>query len=240
MANPALSLNPSQPRAFTHQLARWVFVVTVPVLMCLIAVRAVMTPAFLVIEYNRPGFPADPFGLTTEQRLQFAPFALDYLIYGQPRSALGNLTFDDGTLLYNENELVHMVDVQTVTQAAFALAVGLALANGLIAVYLALRDRPLLYAALNGASVATVAIIGAVVVFSLAAWDRFFVLFHEMFFADGTWVFPYSDTLIRLFPEQFWFDAALIIGGLTLAQAALLFGLSRFLPQFRGRRVKSP
>jgi hypothetical protein len=28
-------------------------------------------------------------------------------------------------------------------------------------------------------------------------------LFHQIFFSAGTWMFLYSDTLIRLFPERF-------------------------------------
>jgi hypothetical protein len=35
-------------------------------------------------------------------------------------------------------------------------------------------------------------------------------------------MFNYSDTLIRLFPEKFWFDAALTISGLSLLGGLLL------------------
>jgi uncharacterized membrane protein len=47
-----------------------------------------------------------------------------------------------------------------------------------------------------------------------------------MFFAQGTWQFLYSDTLIRMFPEQFWFDAALVIGTLTSLGAIVILILS--------------
>ena len=39
----------------------------------------------------------------------------------------------------------------------------------------------------------------------------------------GTWLFSYSDALIRLFPVEFWFDATVMlaiigfVGGLALA-----------------------
>lgn len=42
------------------------------------------------------------------------------------------------------------------------------------------------------------------------------MLFHELLFEPDTWYFPTSDTLIRLYPEQFWFDSALTIGGITI------------------------
>ena len=39
-----------------------------------------------------------------------------------------------------------------------------------------------------------------------------FDTFHEVFFAEGTWRFPFSDSLIRLYPEQLFVDAAVAIG----------------------------
>jgi integral membrane protein (TIGR01906 family) len=77
--------------------------------------------------------------------------------------------------------------------------------------------------------------VGIVVTIVLAAivnWDFFFTTFHTMLFESGTWRFAYSDTLIRLFPEQFWFDAALLIGGLTtLIALLLLFAMWRWTPE---------
>ena len=35
-------------------------------------------------------------------------------------------------------------------------------------------------------------------------------------FADGSWTFSLDDTLIRLFPSQFWIDAGIAIAGLVL------------------------
>ena len=38
---------------------------------------------------------------------------------------------------------------------------------------------------------------------AVVAWQAWFVAFHEVFFAPGSWTFNYTDTLIRLFPEKF-------------------------------------
>jgi uncharacterized membrane protein len=43
----------------------------------------------------------------------------------------------------------------------------------------------------------------------------------------GSWLFSYSDTLIRLFPMQFWFDAMLAISLFSFAGRLLLMLLSR-------------
>ncbi len=192
-----------------------------PILTVLIMVRFVMSPLFLQIEYNRPGFPEDYYGFTREDRLIYAPYALDYLINGELLTYLSDLTFPDGSPLYNERELEHMDDVQAVTRAAFLIAILSGLAAFVIAIYLARAMRITLVRALRRGAVILLVILASIIVLVVANWDRFFTLFHQLFFADGTWVFLYSDTLIRLFPEQFWFDAAITIGGLSALVAVI-------------------
>jgi uncharacterized membrane protein len=61
----------------------------------------------------------------------------------------------------------------------------------------------------------------------LFGFGVFFVLFHDVFFQPGTWMFLYSDTLIRLFPERFWRDIFIIVGLLSIAGAALVIFVFR-------------
>ena len=199
-------------------------VITVPVLLTLLSVRLVMTPLFLQIEYSRPGFPEDFYGFTREDRLEYAPYALNYLLNSAGIEYLGDQTFPDGSPLYNARELRHMEDVKVVTRAAFRLLMWGGLAALVIVLYLgwSRRRRVILQQALMTGSILTLSLIGAIVLMALVAWNTFFDAFHDMFFESGTWRFAYSDTLIRLFPEQFWFDAALVIGILTSATALLL------------------
>ena len=177
-----------------------------------------MTPVFLSFEYHRPSFPADFYGFTREDRLTYAPYAIHYLLNGEDIDYLGNLTFPDGQSLFNARELHHMVDVKVFTQLAFAFAI----VAGLLAIGAAafLRRRPThFWAALRNGALLTIAIIAAIALTAIFNWEFFFTGFHKLFFESGTWQFLYSDTLIRLFPEQFWFDAALTVGGLTLLGA---------------------
>ncbi|MEO0599678.1 MAG: DUF1461 domain-containing protein, partial [Chloroflexota bacterium] len=62
------------------------------------------------------------------------------------------------------------------------------------------------------------------------AWDFFFTQFHNVFFEQGTWRFYYSDTLIRLYPERFWFEASLVVGVLTVVGALVILGISWWMP----------
>jgi integral membrane protein (TIGR01906 family) len=68
----------------------------------------------------------------------------------------------------------------------------------------------------------TLGLIGVIFAFILIAFGVVFVLFHQIFFASGTWMFFYSDTLIRLFPERFWRDIFLVVGGLSAGMSLLL------------------
>jgi integral membrane protein (TIGR01906 family) len=71
----------------------------------------------------------------------------------------------------------------------------------------------------------TTGIIAVILVAVLVAFSVFFVFFHQIFFESGTWVFRFSDTLIRLFPQRFWRDIFIVIGLLSLAGGvALGFG----------------
>ena len=59
------------------------------------------------------------------------------------------------------------------------------------------------------------------VVLIFANWTFFFDGFHEIFFKGNSWQFSNSDTLIRLFPQQFWFDASMSIGFVTVLGAMI-------------------
>lgn len=206
----------------------------IPILLVLVGARLLMTPLFFSFEYNRADFPADYYGFTSEDRLRYAPYATQYLTNGADIDYLGDLTFPDGSPLFNARELHHMRDVKAVTQTAFLLAtiIGvLALAATALLWRISRRDLRL---GLRGGALITLGLIAAVVVGSVLSWDTFFTDFHQLFFAQGTWQFLYSDTLIRLFPEQFWFDAALGIGGF-----AGLCALALLIASFRWRRLAS-
>lgn len=203
-------------------ILRTYMTVALPFLLALMSIRFVMTPLFLQFEYNRAGFPDDFYGFTREDRLNYAPYALEYLLNGDDIDFLGDLRFTDGSSMYNARELHHMCDVKVVTQYAYLAAVGGGLTAVIAAFYLYRTNRSLLRSGLFNGAIFTLSIIATIIVIAVINWDFFFTGFHNLFFTSGTWRFEYSDTLIRLFPEQFWFDAALTIGFLTFLNAVII------------------
>jgi integral membrane protein (TIGR01906 family) len=217
-------------------LLSWIVSILVPFALVGLGLRLLLTPLFLRVEYNMPYFPPDEYGFSKEDRLRWAPYALDYLVNSEDISYLGDLKFDDGTPLYNERELSHMDDVKRVTQGALRVwYLSLALL-ALLGVWgwfgnwwpdyrLGLMRGGWL---MVGLAVA----IGLIVLVGIALnpnvfWS-FFAGFHSLFFEGDSWLFLYSDTLIRLFPIRFWQDAFLLAAVIALGGGiALGWGLKQ-------------
>lgn len=228
-------------------------VLSIPLLLMIGSARLVMNPAFLRFEYTRPGFPVDVYGFSPEDRLAYGPLGIEYILSGAPMSFLGDLRLPlelcylppataDDCPMFNPSELQHMYDVQVVAQAIFLTGILLAITTGVfvVALYTTGYRHRLRMAVLQG-SLLTLGIVATIVLLAITAWDQFFTLFHQLFFEDGTWRFFYSDTLIRLYPEQFWFDASLLVGGLVTGGALLLLAVNRFTwPQPAASRKESP
>jgi len=68
----------------------------------------------------------------------------------------------------------------------------------------------------------TVGLIAALMIYLVINFNDLFITFHEIFFRSGTWVFRFSDSLIRLFPVIFWRDAFIWVGLIALGSGALL------------------
>jgi integral membrane protein (TIGR01906 family) len=218
---------------WAQTILRWIIIVTVPFVLVLGSVRLAMTEQFLAFEYQRPGFPEDPYGFTTEDRLEYGPYGIDYILSNEDISFLGDLRID-GEPAFEERELEHMQDVQTVTRIAiqvFMLTGGLFVFSVILLIRKPQTRLQVFYSLRNGAYF-TLAAIVVLIVGVVLNWDYFFTQFHNTFFAEGTWQFSRRDTLIRLYPEQFWQDASLFIGGLTILGAALFIASPALWQQF--------
>ena len=196
---------------------------SIPIIISVLSILVLLSPIFTNLEYRRPGFPDDSYGFTTAERLDFGNQTRRYLISDNSLEDLQQMVFENGDPIYIERELSHLEDVKIVLQGVLKVFYGAAavyVLGGLIA-----RSRGwqnVYFKAIFLGGKITAGILVMILFLTLISFQALFTNFHLLFFEGNSWLFFYSDTLIRLFPVQFWQDIFLVFGILTLAGGILL------------------
>jgi integral membrane protein (TIGR01906 family) len=212
------------------RIASIIIAIIVPFFLLLGAVRVMFNPAFLGIEYRAPGFPPDQYGFNLQDRLKWGNISLDYLFNDQGISFLADQRLDANTSLYNERELSHMLDVKNLIQKMYRIWY-VVIAFLVVCGLLAWRGKWLkdFWIGISNGGFFTLALLLGAFLGIFLNFDWLFTQFHHLFFTGDTWLFLYSDTLIRLFPMRLWQDAFIGAGGLTALCAILCLVLGRRL-----------
>ncbi|MFP3854633.1 MAG: TIGR01906 family membrane protein [Anaerolineales bacterium] len=214
---------------------RLILIVTIPILLLLTGVRLTLTPIYVQTAYAVPGFPEDTYGFTAEQRLSHAQVARQYLLNDAGIEYLAERTFDDGEPLYNDRELRHMHDVKELTQAVLNFWLALLFLGTATALSIhrvgGTRDLGRTLAQSGKVTLISMAVLGVAL---LVSFPFVFVGFHRIFFEGNSWLFRYSDTLIRLFPERFWQQVFVFLTLVTAGLAVILRWLGSRLVKRQG------
>lgn len=203
----------------------WITLAT-PFILLALAVRFVASGLFLKFEYFRPGFPADQFGFGSAEREHYGTYVIDYLSNLDSRRYLADVVMPNGEPVFISEELNHMADVKSLISLLYLVAIIGIIGAVLFALYLSRRHGPGMNLGVRLGSILSVIVIAIAAVLAFLGWDSFFRGFHKIFFSSGTWEFYTDDSLIRLFPPQFWVDSGIAGGGLFLLIAIVLFCLS--------------
>lgn len=209
----------------------WIALAT-PFVLAGLAVRLIASGLFLKFAYFwRPGFPADAYGFTNDDRLHYGSYVVDYLNNFDSSRYLSDVVLPNGVPLFQPEEIAHMEDVKDLVSLLYLIAVIGAIGMLLFGLYMSRANGPGLRHALRFGALLTIIAFLALGALAMLGWDRFFTQFHAMFFDAGTWEFYVDDALIRLFPGQFWVDAGIAAAAIVLLISALILALS-----FIGRR----
>ena len=203
----------------------WIMIAT-PFVLLALSVRFVASGLFLKFEYFRPGFPADQFGFDAADREHYATYVIDYLHNFDSRRYLADVVMPNGEPIFISDELSHMADVKGLISLLYLVALIGLIGAVLFGLYMCRRRGMGIHTGVRLGSIFSIIFMGAVAVVAVLGWDSFFRNFHKLFFSDGTWEFYADDSLIRLFPPQFWVDAGIAGGGLFVLLAIILFCLS--------------
>jgi integral membrane protein (TIGR01906 family) len=199
-----------------------VLVLCTPLLLLLSNLYLVATPHYIRYEYRKPDFP--PAVLYDDgERLSLAEATLLYMRSDRDAGYLVNLQ-SQGRPVYNAREVRHLVDAKRVMRAAFAVqAISAVLFLSAAAFYWRHPElRPEALRAVAVGCLAQIALLVGIGVLAYTNFNLFFTAFHRLLFEGDTWLFAYSDTLIQLFPIQFWVDATFILAALTLGECLLV------------------
>ena len=155
-------------------------------------------------------------GLPQEEVLRIAQETRDYLTNNEQRL---NVSVG-GAPFYSEREILHMIDVKRLMARTFDAGWA---ALGYIIAFFALviwRSRPSAAYGLARSTLSACGVVALLVVvlgiIGIAGFDSAFRNFHLLFFTNDLWQLSSRDGLIQLFPQGFFFDTTLLIGGVTL------------------------
>lgn len=121
---------------------------------------------------------------------------------------------------YTGREREHMADVRNVFIAAQVAAAVAALA----AAWLAVRAwrRGTLARLVRAGSVTALVLVAAIAALAAVAFESAFLLFHQIFFPQGNFLFEPSSNLLALYPQEYFYGVTLRIGAGFVAGALLL------------------
>ena len=132
---------------------------------------------------------------------------------------------------FNAKEKRHMKDVQNLFIGAQRLRLGALLISVFtIGIMLYSKKGYSLFRGIQWGIAAFFAFIGVLSTLMLINFNRYFTLFHQIFFDNDDWILnPKTDLLINIVPEGFFRDTAFWIAGIFLAGALAVWFLSWFL-----------
>jgi integral membrane protein (TIGR01906 family) len=170
-------------------------------------------------------------GITGADLVQVAADIRHYFNSGEEPLAVRTRIFGEERDLFNSREVSHMRDVKRLIWGVYIIAalstvylsaavgLGLARRRGRFAETLARRF-------LLGGGL-TLALVMAVGLFALVGFDRLFLAFHQLSFSNDLWQLDWrTDYLVRLFPQNFWFDSTMWVATRAVAGALAVTVLS--------------
>jgi integral membrane protein (TIGR01906 family) len=212
---------------YLRSLALFLFVIALPVTLVTTNVRFAADEG-RIYEYGfdkydvaaRTGFPREEISRVGQELRRY---------FNNNEKSISVLVEEGGqeVSFFNARETAHLRDVKDLFQITFRVQeIGIAFVfTYVVGVFIWAREgslRRLATQVLAGSLVA-IAVILALGGVALLGFDRAFEQFHFIAFNNDLWrLDPRTDHLIQMFPEDFWFDVSMLVGLLTLAEAAVL------------------
>lgn len=184
---------------------------------------------------------ADSLDMTMDNIMDVTDQMMAYLI--GKKAELSVITDVDGETqdFFNEQDRFHMGEVKDLFLGGLKIRNIMLVAVLLILILLAAQKAELIKL-LPRAYFVTLGITGVITIvlggLFASDFDKYFRIFHEIFFDNDQWMFdPATDYMIRMLPEGFFYDFVFRIGGFFVGSLAVLGGVSAVCI-FREKRKK--
>lgn len=214
----------------------------IPLFLLTSSIRLLTTDYYLGYQYRKLDI-VEKTGLSQTELDNITHKLLKFLISSAKFPAIDIKRGSIRKPVFNSREIAHLYDVQRVFKVVFAVqkitglyllfCLGLALFPpwrrkfGLFAFYIFIGCLISLF------------LISLLVLSVFFQFGSFFDKFHQAFFLAGSWLFGPRDTLIQLYPEQFWSNAARTTIFLTLSSTIVLGTLSGLISYRLLKRIKN-
>lgn len=169
---------------------------------------------------------ADSLNMTMDNIMDVTDQMMAYLIGN--KAELSVITDVDGETqdFFNEQDRFHMGEVKNLFLGGLKIRNIMLVAVLLILILLAARKADMIKL-LPRAYFVTLGITGVITIvlggLFASDFDKYFRIFHEIFFDNDQWMFdPATDYMIRMLPEGFFYDFVFRIGGFFVGSLAVL------------------
>jgi integral membrane protein (TIGR01906 family) len=229
---------------FARMLATLVFIVALPVALLTTNIRLLANAPY---DYAFDRYNAEDTTGLSRADLDSTAAALRRYFNNDEKTVYHTVT--EGGLsgpVFNARETRHMEDVKRLfgyVNLVQELTVVYVLAY-VIGLFIWAREgnvRQLAVQSLLGLALGAL-FLGAVGVFAAFGFGSAFDRFHELLFANDYWQLnPKTDHLVQMFPEDFWRDMTIALGGMCALEGLLIAAVSGvYLMGTRGERRHLP
>jgi len=206
-------------------IAQWLFVLCLPVLLFTLSVSTAANCPWLY-QYGFDRYEVSQVtGIEPEELEKVAHGLISY--WNSDEETFNITVIKDGQpfTLFNAREVGHLVDVKGIFRLIYKILLG-SFIYALVFLGLNLflwKDRKQLAAGLMWGSGLGIMLMILLGVLAITDFNWLFWQFHVFSFDNTMWLLdPATDYLIMLFPEGFWFDAAMFCSAFKVLLALLL------------------
>ena len=224
--------------------AKWLFILCLPVLLLTASIGWAANSLWLYKDGFEKYDVSSTTGLADSELENVAAGLISYFNSDDEYISLMAVKNDKQFELFNQREVMHLEDVKGLMWLDYWVLLGTLIYTAGFAVGSLFWGklkywRRLAWGVAGGSSI-TLALMLTLGLGTLLGFDQLFLRFHLISFTNELWLLDLTkDYLIMLFPQGFFYDAALFCAVATAAGAIILGGVAGGCLLFTRKRLSS-